>query len=189
MTTASRVTYPLLSRRSPARYLWGVIPLLVGIPAALALASVAAEEWLGVGAVFASPVVRVAGAAVLAVGLILWLWSPVLLLRRGRGIPIEDKDGPVFDGGTKRLVCTGPYRFTRNPMYTGYLTTIAGVGILIDSPLLVLVVVPAWFAWTYTFVVRYEERALRARFGAEYDRYCQNVRRFLPRLFPWDPSA
>ena len=189
MTTASRVTYPLLSRRSPARYLWGVIPILLGLPALLAVGSVAVEGRLGVGTVFGHPAVRVAGAIVLAVGLLLWLWSPILLLRRGRGIPIEDKDGPVFDGGTKNLVCTGPYRHTRNPMYTGYLSTIAGVGILIDSPILVLVVVPAWFLWTYTFVVRYEERALRARFGTEYERYCRNVRRFLPRLTPWDPTA
>lgn len=189
MTTATRVTYPLLSRRSPARYLWGVIPLLLGIPALLAIASIAVERWLGAGAFFAAPAARVAGAVVLSIGLLLWLWSPVLLLRRGRGIPIEDKDGPVFDGGTKQLVCTGPYRHTRNPMYTGYLSSIAGVGILIDSPILVLVVVPAWFLWVYYFVARYEERALRARFGAEYDRYCRNVRRFLPRLTPWDPSA
>jgi protein-S-isoprenylcysteine O-methyltransferase Ste14 len=189
MTTASRVTVPILSRRSPARYLWGVIPILLGLPALLAVGSVALERWLGVGVVFGSPAGDVVGAGVLAIGLLLWLWSPVLLLRRGRGIPIEDKDGPVFDGGTKQLVCTGPYRHTRNPMYTGYLSSIAGVGILIDSPILVLVVVPAWFVWTYYFVVRYEERALRARFGAEYERYCRNVRRFLPRLTPWVPSA
>jgi protein-S-isoprenylcysteine O-methyltransferase Ste14 len=189
MSTAGRVAHPLLSRRSPTRYLWGVIPMLVGIPALLAVASVTAEEWLGLGAWFDHPAARLVGVVELAVGLALWLWSPLLLVRRGRGVPIEDKDGPVFGGGTKHLVCTGPYRHTRNPMYTGYLTSIAGIGILIDSPLLVLVVVPAWFLWTYNFVVRYEERALRARFGAEYDRYCQHVRRFLPRLIPWDPSA
>ena len=188
MTTASRVEHPLLSRRSPARYLWGVIPMLVGIPALLAIASVAVEEWLGVGAWFDHPAIRVVGVLELAIGLVLWLWSPLLLVRRGRGVPIEDKDGPVFDGGTKHLVCTGPYRHTRNPMYSGYLTSIAAVGILIDSPVLVMIVVPAWFLWTYNFVVRYEERALRARFGAEYDLYCRHVRRFLPRLTPWNPS-
>ena len=189
MTTASRVAHPLLSRRSPTRYLLGVVPMLLGIPALFAVASVVVERWLGVGEVFDQPAARLVGALLLALGLLLWLWSPLLLVRRGRGIPIEDKDGPVFDGGTKALVCTGPYRHTRNPMYTGYLTTIAGAGILIDSPILVLVVVPAWFLWTWNFVVRYEERALRARFGAEYDRYCAHVRRFLPRLTPWNPSA
>src|SRR6186997_1811349 len=131
MTTASRVTHPLLSRRSPMRYLVGVVPMLLGIPALLAGASVAVERWLGVGEVFDQPAAGLVGALLLALGLVLWLWSPLLLVRRGRGIPIEDKDGPVFDGGTKALVCTGPYRHTRNPMYTGYLTTIAGVGILI----------------------------------------------------------
>lgn len=35
------------------------------------------------------------------------------------------------------------------------------------------------------FVVLYEEPSLRRRFGADYDEYCRNIRRWVPRLYPW----
>ena len=36
------------------------------------------------------------------------------------------------------------------------------------------------------FVLLYEEPTLREMFGAEYEEYCRNVRRWLPRLRAWD---
>ena len=36
------------------------------------------------------------------------------------------------------------------------------------------------------FVIAYEEPALRKLFGADYDEYCRNVRRWIPRLTPWN---
>jgi protein-S-isoprenylcysteine O-methyltransferase Ste14 len=36
------------------------------------------------------------------------------------------------------------------------------------------------------FVMFYEEPTLRKKFGADYEEYCRNVRRWLPRLRPWN---
>jgi hypothetical protein len=38
----------------------------------------------------------------------------------------------------------------------------------------------------HLFVVLYEEPTLRKKFGAEYEEYCRNVRRWWPRLRRWD---
>jgi protein-S-isoprenylcysteine O-methyltransferase Ste14 len=37
------------------------------------------------------------------------------------------------------------------------------------------------------FVVLYEEPTLRRKFGVEYEEYCRNVPRWIPRLRPWNP--
>jgi len=37
----------------------------------------------------------------------------------------------------------------------------------------------------HLFVVFYEEPTLRGKFGKDYEKYCRNVRRWLPRVSPW----
>lgn len=39
---------------------------------------------------------------------------------------------------------------------------------------------------TALFVLKYEEPTLRRIFGADYEEYCRNVRRWIPRIRPWD---
>lgn len=76
------------------------------------------------------------------------------------------------------LVMAGPYRWSRNPIYTG--TTVAYVGIALATanlwPIIMLVGV---LLTLYYGVVLREERYLGDRFGAEYQRYRQRVRRFI----------
>jgi protein-S-isoprenylcysteine O-methyltransferase Ste14 len=45
-----------------------------------------------------------------------------------------------------------------------------------------------WLGFHF-FVLLYEEPALRRKFGAEYDEFCAHVRRWLPRLRPWQGTA
>jgi protein-S-isoprenylcysteine O-methyltransferase Ste14 len=77
-----------------------------------------------------------------------------------------------------QLVDGGPYRFTRNPMYTGLTTAYVGAAALLDSvwPLLLL---PLVLAALVRLVVRREEAYLRGAFGAEYAAYQARVRRWL----------
>lgn len=76
------------------------------------------------------------------------------------------------------LAVTGPFKISRNPMYLGMLGALVGLAVLLGtaSP---VVVVPV-FAWLITtrFIVA-EERALEARFGAQYTEYRRHVRRWL----------
>jgi protein-S-isoprenylcysteine O-methyltransferase Ste14 len=77
------------------------------------------------------------------------------------------------------LVVRGLYRYVRNPMYVGVLTVIAGHLMLKPSvPLLIY-----WFfffAVSSAFVIGFEEPYLRSRFGDSYDRYTQQVGRWIP---------
>ena len=77
-----------------------------------------------------------------------------------------------------RLVQSGPYRFTRNPMYTGFTIAYLGVTVLLRSawPLLLL---PVVLALLVKLVIRREEAYLASAFGAAYDDYRARVRRWL----------
>lgn len=85
-----------------------------------------------------------------------------------------------------RLVVVGFYRYVRNPMYLGFLTGWAGLWVVFGraSAEAIIVAVIAVVA-VDLFVRLYEEPHLRSVFGAEYEEYCRNVRRWLPRLRPW----
>lgn len=86
----------------------------------------------------------------------------------------------------QRLVVVGFYRYVRNPMYLGFATGWIGLWILFGHPNSVLIAsVVAVALGVELFVIFYEEPTLRAKFGADYELYCHNVRRWLPRLSPW----
>jgi protein-S-isoprenylcysteine O-methyltransferase Ste14 len=75
-------------------------------------------------------------------------------------------------------VTTGVYRFTRNPMYLGFLLALIAWGIFLGN--IVSALMPLLFvAYMNRFQISPEERALRARFGAPYVAYQSSVRRWL----------
>ncbi len=77
-----------------------------------------------------------------------------------------------------RLVLSGPYRISRNPMYAGQAIAYAGVALWAGSwwPLFAL---PFCILATYRLVIVAEEDYLTRRFGTEYARYRHTVRRWL----------
>jgi protein-S-isoprenylcysteine O-methyltransferase Ste14 len=76
------------------------------------------------------------------------------------------------------LVTTGPFAFTRNPMYLGLVLALLGWAVLLGS-LVPFAVVPAFFALIhYRFVLR-EEPFMMDRFGQEFASYRERVRRWL----------
>jgi protein-S-isoprenylcysteine O-methyltransferase Ste14 len=79
---------------------------------------------------------------------------------------------------TTAIVETGPYRFTRNPMYVGLAVLYLGLTLWVNSlwPLLLLPV--ALFA-IQRFVIAREERYLEAKFGDQYRGYKARVRRWI----------
>jgi protein-S-isoprenylcysteine O-methyltransferase Ste14 len=96
---------------------------------------------------------------------------------QGNGTP-----APVFP--TRTLVIKGLYRFVRNPMYLSVLAIILGQVLLFSSLDLLEYAMFCWFAF-HAFVLVYEEPALRRSFGHQYETYCANVRRWIPRFTPW----
>ncbi|MDV3244583.1 MAG: isoprenylcysteine carboxylmethyltransferase family protein [Nitrososphaerales archaeon] len=79
------------------------------------------------------------------------------------------------------LLTSGPYRFTRNPMYLGYGAIWLGWTLFYGSitVLIGLVVFSMLFA---LFLVPWEEHRLEAQFGDTYTRYRNRVPRWIPRL-------
>lgn len=79
---------------------------------------------------------------------------------------------------TTALVVTGPFRFTRNPLYLGLTLFYAGIAILAQA-VWALVLLPVVLVVVQRGVIEREERYLEQRFGAEYTRYKRSVRRWL----------
>ena len=76
------------------------------------------------------------------------------------------------------LVTGGIYRLTRNPMYLGLATLLLAWAMYLGN-LAALAGVPVFILYMNTFQIAPEERALEARFGAEYIAYRSRVRRWL----------
>jgi protein-S-isoprenylcysteine O-methyltransferase Ste14 len=85
---------------------------------------------------------------------------------------------PLHPERASSIVTTGIYRYTRNPMYLGLLLVLAGLFLALGD--LSAALGPAAFVWYISrFQVAPEERALQAKFGAEYVAYQARVRRWL----------
>ncbi len=80
----------------------------------------------------------------------------------------------------EELTTSGPYAYTRNPLYLGSLIMVVGFAIAARS-LWVLAVMVIMFAAIYLPVIRAEESYLRSAFP-NFDEYARNVPRLLPRL-------
>lgn len=76
------------------------------------------------------------------------------------------------------IVETGPYRFTRNPMYAGLTISILAIAARFDNSWLVILLA-AWFPVMHYGVIAREERYLEARFGEDYTGYKARVRRWI----------
>lgn len=116
--------------------------------------------------------VSYAGAVAIAAGLVLVSWTVRTYSRAGETLsPVVQPD---------RLVRTGPLAWTRNPLYLGVVTAVAGVAVLAGSP--VAGGYAALLALMYHgLVVRVEEPKLAAVFGDAYRDYRAEVPRWLPR--------
>lgn len=77
-----------------------------------------------------------------------------------------------------KLISTGPYAFSRNPMYIAWTLINLGVALAANT-IWVIALLPAVLAVTHFFVIPREERSLEQKFGDEYREYQASVRRYL----------
>lgn len=84
---------------------------------------------------------------------------------------------PLAPERATKLVIRGIYHYSRNPMYLGFALMLIGTGLLWQQ---LSIVVWTWLFMAYLqrFQIKPEERALTALFGADYQHYCQQVRRW-----------
>jgi protein-S-isoprenylcysteine O-methyltransferase Ste14 len=76
------------------------------------------------------------------------------------------------------LVITGPYRYTRNPMYVAATLLTAAFGLWLNTWWPIILLVPTLMIVRH-YVIAREESYMRRRFGSEYDAYTKQVRRWL----------
>jgi protein-S-isoprenylcysteine O-methyltransferase Ste14 len=112
------------------------------------------------------PLTLAIGGAVALVGLLLRAWSAGHIRKNAQ------------------LATSGPYAYTRNPLYLG--SFLLGVGFTVASaqPLLG-VLFAALFLGIYLPVMRVEAATLAELFGEDYTRYARAVPLFVPRLLPY----
>lgn len=77
------------------------------------------------------------------------------------------------------LTVTGPYAYTRNPLYLGSAILSAGVGIATDSWIAAALLL-IYFAVFYSFVMKREEGELRRLHAAAFETYAKSVPLFFP---------
>ncbi|HXG71575.1 MAG TPA: isoprenylcysteine carboxylmethyltransferase family protein [Gemmatimonadaceae bacterium] len=113
---------------------------------------------------------RVAGAVLAALGLIVIVSGILTFARAGTSIL------PMRPAST--MVESGPYAYTRNPMYTGMALVYLGAAFLLDWvwPILLL---PIVLLVLFRLVISREERYLAAEFGEGYEGYRRRVRRWI----------
>ena len=113
----------------------------------------------------------------------LWLGAVIILI----SIPIVvsavralARGRTAFDASkpTTRIVTDGAFRYSRNPTYLSLTLLYVGLAFVVGSFWVLLMVVPA-VAVTHWGVVLREERYLESKFGEEYRRYAQRVRRWV----------
>ena len=126
---------------------------------------------------FGLELTRLVGLIVIVAGVPGLVDSFARFALQGRGTP-----APIARTGT--LVVTGLYRYVRNPMYVAVVVIILGQGVLLGDWRLIAYGAVFWVG-CHLFVVAYEEPTLAQTFGAEYQAYCTNVPRWIPRITPW----
>jgi protein-S-isoprenylcysteine O-methyltransferase Ste14 len=83
----------------------------------------------------------------------------------------------------ERLTTSGPYAYTRNPLYFG--SSLLALGLLVaGSSWIAALLVAAYVAVFYPAVIRFEAEHLRKLHGINYDAYAAHVPLFFPRLTP-----
>jgi protein-S-isoprenylcysteine O-methyltransferase Ste14 len=168
-------------------------------PAAAGIRWVTAAASLAVGAAFFSLwfwlLPRWLGFNVETTGVARWRWLAAVPSVLGFAVALRcvwdfgwtGRGTPAPMAPPQRLVVVGFYRYVRNPMYLGFAMGWIGLCIVFGRASAGAIVgVAAAALAVLLFVLFYEEPTLRNKFGADYEEYRRNVRRWWPRLHGWD---
>jgi protein-S-isoprenylcysteine O-methyltransferase Ste14 len=119
----------------------------------------------------------------------LWLATPTpLSLSFGAVVSVIGESIRLWAAGhlekSKEVTRSGPYRFTRHPLYLG--SSLIGIGFAIAANhLVVAIIVVAYLLLTLTAAMRSEEAHLREKFGDAYDAYVEKRSAPMDRPFSW----
>lgn len=154
------------------RLLKNIISFILPITVVIVVPLLLEDRWRYVGGIQG-----MGGLFMLGVGILLLVVTVASFITKGKGTLAPWAP-------TQKLVVTGPYRYTRNPMISGVFFILLGEFLSVGSPKL--------FIWATCFLVINtvyfifsEEPGLEKRFGEQYVIYRKNVPMWIPRLTPF----
>ena len=112
----------------------------------------------------------VIGLGLIAASALVDIWA-VLTLRAAHTAIMPNRTA-------SHLVTRGPFRFSRNPIYLGYVVTLTGFGFLMADGWFFIAAICFSIATT-VISIRREEMHLLARFGIDFETYCKRTRRWI----------
>ena len=150
---------------------WQIFEVVVGIPCLAAIALHLAVPFSLPGA-FRTPAIVAGGAVLAMLGAAL-----VVLARRAFA-----QHGQPPDPGrpTSKLVTSGAFSVSRNPLYLGGMCILVGMALALNLPWVFVLLLPAFVA-CHSVLIAPEERYLAAKFGDEYRLYAASVHRWIGR--------
>ena len=111
------------------------------------------------------------GILLILLGAIAPVWAILLFRREGTEV---NPTSPA----NRKLVTTGPYQLTRNPMYLGLVIITLGIALCVGAwPMFAAPI--ALFATASLVHIPFEEAKMRRQFGTSYDAYVRQVRRWV----------
>lgn len=116
------------------------------------------------------PTLVAGGWLLMVIGAFILIWA-VLTFARARTAILPSRPA-------RTIVATGPFRYSRNPMYVALSTMYVGLSFLAGMAW-PLVLLPIVLVAVYAIVIRREEHYLASAFGDEYGVYRRRVRRWL----------
>lgn len=160
-----------MSNEVAHRRWWQIFEVVFGIPL-LAAISLQRAVPLALPRTILTPAIVAGGALLIIVGAALVVLARREFARRGQ---------PTDPGlATSKLVTTGVFAVSRNPLYLGGVCVLLGLALAVNLPWVMILLLPSLVACHYVLIVP-EERYLAATFGQEYRTYAAAVRRWLGR--------
>jgi protein-S-isoprenylcysteine O-methyltransferase Ste14 len=147
-----------------SKFKWSNIPVPESHVIALVV-GIALQVWRPLefwGAVWQRQVI---GWSILLIGILLALWATVTFMEMDFSKPTT-------------VVTSGPYAFSRNPMYVAWTLIYLAITLLVNT-LWLVALLPVPLLIMHFIYVRSEERLLEEKFGEEYRQYQARVRRYL----------
>lgn len=135
-----------------------------------ALAAGAVLDWIVPLPLLAPGAGMVPGVLLIGAALLLAGWCFRLFTKAGTNLPTHKP--------STAIVTSGPYRFSRNPIYVALTALSVGIALWVNSAWMLGLIVPTVVVMTVGVIMR-EEKYLEAKFGDEYRAYRNSVRRWL----------
>ena len=150
---------------------WQIFEIVFGVPFLIAI-SLQLLFPISFPQGFFTSIIVIAGVAILFIGIIL------VILTRMEFAKYNQPTDPGYP--TIKIINTGVFSFSRNPLYLGGICIIIGVALTINLPWVLILLAPTLFICHFVLIVP-EEKYLATKFGKEYWSYVSSVKRWIGR--------